>query len=226
MTTYDPPSCIHGYSGNGAGCDICELGNDKRWEACEAPVEYCACENYLAGGSHGCAACGCYLRPQLTEEACELMLLRCQADDVAVALGDADFMDPPDGGSVSLAEQVGRMRNDYDRNTSLLDLATAMLGILGWDFYEGCWINKSTGVIGIRQSDPLTPDAVPQPHKYTPLEELLRDENTKLLRIFQAAKPFALLMIGSEGRIPTEQLSFADWHELTKAVAAFDEMQP
>lgn len=32
-----------------------------------------------------------------------------------------------------------------------------------------------------------------------------------------AVKPFAKIVMESEGRIPTERLSFADWHALGKA---------
>lgn len=32
-----------------------------------------------------------------------------------------------------------------------------------------------------------------------------------------AAKPFAQLVASTSGRIPTERLSFADWHRLAKA---------
>lgn len=38
--------------------------------------------------------------------------------------------------------------------------------------------------------------------------------------LLDAAKPFALLLATSAGRIPTERLSFADWHKLSKAVNA------
>ena len=30
--TEDPPSCVHGYSGNGAGCEVCELATAYRTE--------------------------------------------------------------------------------------------------------------------------------------------------------------------------------------------------
>ena len=35
----------------------------------------------------------------------------------------------------------------------------------------------------------------------------------------EAVKPFSRLVHGTSGRIPTERLSFADWHALAKAAA-------
>jgi hypothetical protein len=39
----------------------------------------------------------------------------------------------------------------------------------------------------------------------------------KVIAITQAVEPFAAIVRNSEGRIPTEKLSLADWHELSKA---------
>lgn len=68
MATYDPPSCIHGFSGNGAGCDVCEAAD-------------------------ACLRTGAIL------------------DEIAAIIGTR-FMDPPDGGDVSLVEQVRRLVNE------------------------------------------------------------------------------------------------------------------
>lgn len=48
-----------------------------------------------------------------------------------------------------------------------------------------------------------------------------RSERLEALeRLYMAATPFAEIMLGSNGRIPTERLSAAHWHELTRAFAA------
>lgn len=39
-------------------------------------------------------------------------------------------------------------------------------------------------------------------------------------RLAKAAEPFVALFRTTSGRIPTERLSFAHWHELSKASAA------
>lgn len=44
----------------------------------------------------------------------------------------------------------------------------------------------------------------------------------KLAELRAAVKPFADLVHATSGRIPTERLSFADWHALTKAMAQTD----
>lgn len=41
----------------------------------------------------------------------------------------------------------------------------------------------------------------------------------KLAQLRAAVKPFSDLVHTTSGRIPTEMLSFADWHALTKAMA-------
>lgn len=40
-----------------------------------------------------------------------------------------------------------------------------------------------------------------------------------LERLYKAVGPFVKLLTNSQGRIPTERLSAADWHELAKAYA-------
>ena len=47
------------------------------------------------------------------EKCWEAKELRMQVDAVSAAIGTTAYMDPPDGGSVSLAEQVARMRDDH-----------------------------------------------------------------------------------------------------------------
>jgi hypothetical protein len=41
-----------------------------------------------------------------------------------------------------------------------------------------------------------------------------------LQELYAAVKPFASIVHNSNGRVPTEQLSLADWHKLTKAFDA------
>jgi hypothetical protein len=48
-------------------------------------------------------------------------------------------------------------------------------------------------------------------------------ESGALERLYKAVQPFVWLMKGTSGRIPTERLSFANWHELAKA---YDEATP
>lgn len=49
-----------------------------------------------------------------SEEARRICDLQKELDEVASAIGSVRWMDPPDGGSVSLGEQVRRMREDLD----------------------------------------------------------------------------------------------------------------
>lgn len=42
----------------------------------------------------------------------------------------------------------------------------------------------------------------------------------KLQELRKAVEPFAALVRESDGRIPTERLSFEHWHNLTKAFSA------
>jgi len=48
----------------------------------------------------------------------------------------------------------------------------------------------------------------------------------KALAVVLAARPFAKIITESSGRIPTERLSLADWHELSKAMKGIDDAQP
>jgi hypothetical protein len=43
-----------------------------------------------------------------------------ELSDIAVAIGSTRFMDPPDGGNVSLAEQVTRMRKALEKAEAAL----------------------------------------------------------------------------------------------------------
>jgi len=55
--------------------------------------------------------------------------LRAQLDAIAAALPGARYMDPPDGGSVTLAEQVARMRADLANATALNTKLEHLLGV-------------------------------------------------------------------------------------------------
>ena len=48
----------------------------------------------------------------------EVERLRAELDEIASVLPGVAYMDPPDGGSPSIAEQVGRMRADLDRTAA------------------------------------------------------------------------------------------------------------
>ena len=71
------------------------------------------------------------LKPPIIDrltDALESTLLResqliVELDQVACAIGDHRYMDPPDGGNVSLGEQVKRMRAEVD---SFLKLQAAL----------------------------------------------------------------------------------------------------
>ena len=54
----------------------------------------------------------------------EVDRLSGQLDDIAEAIGDHAFLDPPDGGYVSLAEQVRRMREALARSAPRLAVST------------------------------------------------------------------------------------------------------
>ena len=45
----------------------------------------------------------------------ELLAARAELDAISAAIGTNDYLDPPDGGSVPLAEQVARMAKDAAR---------------------------------------------------------------------------------------------------------------
>lgn len=62
-------------------------------------------------------------------------------------------------------------------------------------------------VEALRASVPEEHASDPKPHALPP----------GLERLYKAAWPFVKLMHGTSGRIPTERLSFSDWHELSRA---------
>lgn len=45
----------------------------------------------------------------------ELHQLRQQLQEICNAIGSTEYMDPPDGGSVTISEQVSRMRENRDQ---------------------------------------------------------------------------------------------------------------
>jgi hypothetical protein len=45
----------------------------------------------------------------------------------------------------------------------------------------------------------------------------------KLVMLKQAVEPFAAIVCNSVGRIPAEQLSLSDWHQLSKALRSVNE---
>ena len=55
------------------------------------------------------------MRQQLAEHVYWQDQLRQQLQEVCNAIGSPEYMDPPDGGSVTVAEQVSRMREDRDQ---------------------------------------------------------------------------------------------------------------
>lgn len=55
------------------------------------------------------------MRQELAEHVYWQDQLRQQLQEVCNAIGSPEYMDPPDGGSVTIAEQVSRMREDRDQ---------------------------------------------------------------------------------------------------------------
>lgn len=55
------------------------------------------------------------LRDEPVRKDQEIRNLRAELGEVAAAIGLVEFMDPPDGGSVTLCEQIVRMRAEIDR---------------------------------------------------------------------------------------------------------------
>jgi len=49
----------------------------------------------------------------------DLLAARIELDAISAAIGTNDYLDPPDGGSVPLAEQVARMAKDAERYRKL-----------------------------------------------------------------------------------------------------------
>lgn len=66
---------------------------------------------------------------ELVEQAKTIIDLRGQLDAIAAALPDARYMDPPDGGSVTIAEQVARMRADLANAAALNTKLEHLLGV-------------------------------------------------------------------------------------------------
>lgn len=56
-------------------------------------------------------------------------------------------------------------------------------------------------------------------HMALPIEAQVEQLRAELSAIREAVQPFVKLMKGTSGRIPTERLSFADWHALAKVGA-------
>ena len=53
-------------------------------------------------------------------------------------------------------------------------------------------------------------------HMTQPIEAQVEQLRAELTALREAVQPFVRLMKGTSGRIPTERLSFADWHALAK----------
>lgn len=65
------------------------------------------------------------LRARLDKAEAEVARLRAELDEIASVLPGVAYMDPPDGGSPSIAEQVRRMRADLDRTAAERDALRA-----------------------------------------------------------------------------------------------------
>jgi len=80
----------------------------------------------------------------------------CQeCDAVSAAIGDVEFMDPPDGGSVTLSEQVGRMRQALTEARAALPQGEAEPAAWRWRFdADGAWVHGSQRPGKFRFGDP------------------------------------------------------------------------
>ena len=56
-------------------------------------------------------------------------------------------------------------------------------------------------------------------HMALPIEAQVEQLRAELSALREAVQPFVRLMKSTSGRIPTERLSFADWHALAKVSA-------
>ena len=56
-------------------------------------------------------------------------------------------------------------------------------------------------------------------HMAIPIEAQVEQLRAELSALRDAVRPFVRLMKDTSGRIPTERLSFADWHALAKVGA-------
>ena len=56
-------------------------------------------------------------------------------------------------------------------------------------------------------------------HMAQPIEAQVEQLRAELAALRVAVRPFVKLVEGTSGRIPTERLSFADWHALVKVGA-------
>lgn len=67
------------------------------------------------------------LEASLRDAEGDMNVARYELDEVSVAIGTVRFMDPPDGGSVTLAEQVARMHEALNAAEAKLKIATEAL---------------------------------------------------------------------------------------------------
>ena len=70
----------------------------------------------------------------------DLLAAHAELDAISAAIGTNDYLDPPDGGSVPLAEQVARMAKDAARYRWLRENRNVLL-LTGF-FGNGC-INRT-----------------------------------------------------------------------------------
>jgi hypothetical protein len=74
------------------------------------------------------------LRDTVSKLVMERDALRGQLDEVSSAIGSVRWMDPPDGGSVSLGEQVSRMRAELAEANAEVPLTDPMRA--AWEAYK------------------------------------------------------------------------------------------
>jgi len=67
------------------------------------------------------------LEASLRDAEGDMNVARYELDEVSAAIGTVRFMDPPDGGSVTLAEQVSCMRDALNAAEDKLKIATDAL---------------------------------------------------------------------------------------------------
>ena len=82
------------------------------------------------------AECGDALAENIADDAdTEINNLNTQLRDISKAIGGVEYMDLPDGGDVSLADQVGRMRTHADQADAEIERLQSLLG-RAWIFID------------------------------------------------------------------------------------------
>ena len=133
------------------------------------PSEIAAYFDKMKNGKYGAwatkaAATIRELEASLRDAEGDMNVARYELDQVSAASGTVRFMDPPDGGSVTLAQQVARMHDALNAAEAKLKIATEALGQIefadgeinpsNYDHDDACALNDSfvECVLGARKA--------------------------------------------------------------------------